>query len=498
MSRFRSASLLAASSLTLLVSFAPPAVASPDEIAGTCADVDVVVVRGTSEPSGSSLNLDGSTDRNNPTGVYGLIKQEMTNPTDGSTAMVPGVAQPGKLGQIVRTDISYPATIPDPFNPFGAYKDFKLSVRSGTTGLVNYTRAQITRCPDKRFVYLGFSQGSLVVANAITANADRIFYQQEQHNPELTTAEKAKVVAVAMFADPGFRSPETIPGSATNALNVMTAGPLISWPDNYQHGLPDDTNRGKHAGSFVQGSVGFSMRNEHALEQTHFGKVRSYCLWNDPICQAGSGGLWEHLHYAGDIPAHRNLAQFVVGQLRNRVDKTIPVSCTVSQHTTYPGLVGTQIDGTIRVKATVNDRVRLSQGTTTSTVSGISTSLAFDAADANTVRATLLANSTSAEATLNSLAMISSGATASQRLATGTSGGSVALQAGQPWTSAFTSTSSVTFNTANVGTVDLRFGTYTATLRGTTPGAGGSPISVRMTCAAVKAVQNPFGRIIVS
>lgn len=340
---------LAASFLALSFAAPAPALAATGEVG--CADVDVLVIRGSSEPSGSSLALDGSGGVNGPTGVWTFIRKEMQTPTDGSTP----------IGQIVRTDVDYPADLPFPSSIQGDVADstvFRRSVRLGTFRVITYLNSQAQRCPNKRYVLLGYSQGAIVAANAVTPDTNKRIWIDNVAIPALDPGVATKVAALGLFADVGFNQANGWAEHATTAFGASAPA--------YLQGTYDDLNRGWNDGNSSHITTAPQVRDVTALPD-HQGKVRSYCIQNDFICQ-GTGGLSEHLYYmdAGLPGPRKNLAIFVVQQLRNQVDKTYAnAQCTFTQ-ATDPAIVGMGMSLSLRFQASVVDRAVAGGNNTTS------------------------------------------------------------------------------------------------------------------------------------
>lgn len=368
MPQFRLARAVVAACATATFAIPSSALAAQGEVG--CADVDVLVTRGSAEPSGSSLALDGSGGVNGPSGVWTYIRKEMQTPTDGSTP----------IGQIVRTDIDYPADLPYPSSIQGSVGDsavFKRSVRLGTFRVITYLNSEHARCPNKRFVLLGYSQGAIVIKNALTQNPNLRLWIDSVAIPELNPNVVGKVAAIGTFADVGFNQ---LSGWATHAdTTVGTEAPA------YLHHTKDDLNRGQNDGTSSRVSQVQNPRDPAALS-AFTGKIRDYCLQNDFICQ-GSGGLNEHLYYMDPLqPAPRkNLAIFAIQQLRNKVDKQYSATCTVESSTNGAG-AGTSFPATLRFEATINDRV--APGGTAS-MTGIASTLSFPSASAAKLRTAL-------------------------------------------------------------------------------------------------------------
>ncbi|MDI6098753.1 cutinase family protein [Actinoplanes sp. NEAU-A12] len=97
--------------------------------AAACADVDVVVARGTSEPGRLGIIVGDP--------VYSAIQRRLIGATSSSHA------------------VDYPASV----SP--------TSVTAGNRALVEHVTAQAQECPDQRFVLVGYSQGANVVGNSL-------------------------------------------------------------------------------------------------------------------------------------------------------------------------------------------------------------------------------------------------------------------------------------------------------------------------------------------
>ena len=310
---------LASALVALLVSLVFPltAWASPEERG--CAKLDVLVARGTAEPYPGSLNLDGFypnsvvSDRNAPTGVWTLIRRELTASTDPAYPSLPNLQPAVKDGymSVVRTDINYPADL----------LTLSASVSVGTNRVIGYINYETERCnaagTPKKFALLGYSQGALVMGNVMTSPARRLPNGYPSASVVLTPAAKEAIVAVALFADAGFSSRDTYAdGTLNEAAHAST--PLTTGPA-YTLGTYADTNRRMNDGSYTDGAQGI-LWSYHSLlnrfDPEWLGKVRNYCIFRDPICQGGSGGWEQHLFYAGDADAKRNLAIFVIQKFR--------------------------------------------------------------------------------------------------------------------------------------------------------------------------------------
>ncbi|GAB3965019.1 hypothetical protein GCM10029978_026810 [Actinoallomurus acanthiterrae] len=106
--------------------------------AATCADVDVVVARGTFEPGTLGLIVGDP--------VYSAVQQKVTSKTTSSYP------------------VNYPANLDVYSNPNSAQK--------GNADLVDHVTKQAAACPNQRFILVGYSQGANVVDNSIGISSD--------------------------------------------------------------------------------------------------------------------------------------------------------------------------------------------------------------------------------------------------------------------------------------------------------------------------------------
>ena len=103
--------------------------AGPAAAAAACADVDVVVARGTGEPGRLGLIVGDP--------VFAAIQRRASGTTLTSHA------------------VDYPASV-SPTSP-----------TAGNRALVSHVSGQAQSCPDQRFVLVGYSQGANVVGNSL-------------------------------------------------------------------------------------------------------------------------------------------------------------------------------------------------------------------------------------------------------------------------------------------------------------------------------------------
>ncbi|MCL3837931.1 cutinase family protein [Aeromicrobium duanguangcaii] len=158
----RLCSQLAGGLLALSAVALPAAAAAPASAADDCAEVHVIVVRGTGEP-----------------GTYGWIVG------DGLVrkirAQVPGAKA---------TALDYPASIG------------RDSVPAGITELVSTVRARAAACPDEELVLSGYSQGAQVVNGALGVDLAGT-PNGPVPVPAVVPAElSSHIAAIALFGDP--------------------------------------------------------------------------------------------------------------------------------------------------------------------------------------------------------------------------------------------------------------------------------------------------------
>jgi Cutinase len=376
----------------LLISAAALCGATRAEAQTTCHDVEVIVARGTLEHvlGPGSMNLDGpnssgATWLDHPQGVWTQIRKELETPTDGSTPQT-----------VVRYDLPQ-ALYPADLNFYG-------SATMGTVAMINRINSQHSLCPNKRFVLLGYSQGAAVVGNVLSVASKRILNDQTKNNYVLGASASQKVVAAGLFADPGLRGDERTWFDATQ-YDRAAHGSQISSSD-WLNGSFEDLNHRMIDGTVTPGASGIMMRPLGTFAQYHKDKVRDYCIWNDPICQGGSPSVLgvEHLYYAGDANAKRNLAVFALQKLRSYVDKTIPTFCTVTA-ASQSSLVGSYVAPSVRLRGYLADIAHAEPsgalaGERLITLKDVRAEVRFSGASATLLKGTLLAGSATAKATL--------------------------------------------------------------------------------------------------
>ncbi|MFJ1454995.1 cutinase family protein [Nocardia sp. N2S4-5] len=153
--------------LLLLMGIAYPA---PQANAQWCADVEVVVARGTGEPGYLG------------TGVGDPLYDALLNRLPVGLSAYP---------------VNYPADLTDVF-----------SVGKGSADLVAHLAYQAAACPDQRFILAGYSQGAVVVHTALGTGITNGIPGAVRMDGELG----ARVSSVLLFGDPlrliGWSVPE--------------------------------------------------------------------------------------------------------------------------------------------------------------------------------------------------------------------------------------------------------------------------------------------------
>lgn len=132
--------------------------------AATCADIDVVVARGTGEPGTLGIIVGDP--------VYSALQGALAGKSTSSYA------------------VNYPASLIEPS-----------SVDQGNTDLVNHVTNQAAACPNQRFILVGYSQGANVVDNSIGISSDGALVG----GPIVATIPSAlapRVAAVLLFGNP--------------------------------------------------------------------------------------------------------------------------------------------------------------------------------------------------------------------------------------------------------------------------------------------------------
>ena len=168
-------------------------------------------------------------------------------------------------GQVQVTSLDYPATF-----------DVD-SVDAGVKRLVTMLNGQALQCPRQRTVLLGFSQGAVVVGDALSAPKQRLAV--DGNRDVLTDGAGRNIVAVVMYGDPRFN------GRAA-----------------YNRGTFDAKTNGS-----------LSPRELTALA-SYAGRIEDYCAGDDLVCQT-SGEQEGHRSYFSDGSQTRG-ADFAIARLK--------------------------------------------------------------------------------------------------------------------------------------------------------------------------------------
>lgn len=379
MSRLSPARFAAAGLTALALTLPSSALAS-----ATCPSIDVVVARGSTEPANgwSPIGLDsvdGNGTETSGSGVFAIMKRELTNPTDGST--------PIASEDVMRSNVVYPADLPIPGNTTEFFAgQSTLFAASQTTGLVwtiNHLNTMAAACSNTRFVLLGYSQGALIMQNIATSPiSKRLWVTPGASVPLLNPGVTDRITAVAVFADPGRRGDDT-------DIALRNGNPLPSTAPAYLAGTSDDFNRGRLDGPSVPPQVqfGYYVREAGVLDGFK-GRDRSYCLNFDLVCSYQGGNIAEHILY-GDMSKpdrRRKLAIFAIQKLRNQVDKTYANTHCRFTSATNPDVLPWDMSLTLRFQASVNDRATT---TTPNQTTNVRTTVSLNGNEAALLQAAL-------------------------------------------------------------------------------------------------------------
>lgn len=239
---------------------------------GGCASVYIAGARG----SGESANNHGGFGR--PVG-------------EAVDVLVGGL---GNKYSIALAPVDYPAASV-PWSLATGYDSYKLSVNVGVSALSAQLETQAVRCPKQRFVVLGYSQGADVVGSTL---------RSMMSSNALDTTVLARIAGVVVFGDPWFR-----PGDGPNVDYTLHG------PKPYDPALMGIFPR--IAGGDRTDTGVFSLPKLA-------GKVRSYCLQGDGVCNASQKNLqgvlsstWPHRNYTDSYTF--KAAQFLAPLTREAV-----------------------------------------------------------------------------------------------------------------------------------------------------------------------------------
>ncbi|GAA3536845.1 cutinase [Aeromicrobium flavum] len=209
-----------AGGLLALATVATPAAAAPATAADDCADVNVIVVRGTGEP-GTFGWIIGD-------GLVGKVR-----------AKVPGTKA---------TALDYPASIG------------RDSVPNGITNLVATVTERAAACPEEQQVLVGYSQGAQVVNGALGVDLTGTANAPMPAPSPLPTELSDHIAAIALFGDPLRKVDRSLPAPyADRSVSYCQPKDLVCDPAPDGRFLPHlayafngDLNR---ATAFIAGRV---------------------------------------------------------------------------------------------------------------------------------------------------------------------------------------------------------------------------------------------------
>jgi cutinase len=192
-----------------------------------------------------------------------LVIARETGSSQGSSWLLTGIARSISSrvgGQTSTYHVNYPASW-----------NFVSSVPQGVTDLVRHLNDQASRCPDQKFVLLGYSQGAMVIGDALASPVDRTMGPSQTLSGDAASS----VAAVVWFGDPRFRSGESYnagdPAAGANGVYPRRQGALAAFAD----------------------------------------RIRDYCASGDPVCQSGSVNYVAHAGYVWDFVAQSEAVSFV-------------------------------------------------------------------------------------------------------------------------------------------------------------------------------------------
>ncbi|NLA64397.1 MAG: cutinase family protein [Leucobacter sp.] len=154
-------------------------------------------------------------------------------------------------GQVTTLDLDYPADA-----------DVNLGGTQGVRMLLDTLRVQTETCAEQKFVLLGYSQGALVIGDALAEPATRLVGHQAG---ELSEEAADRVIAIVFYGDPRFSGAE---------------------PHNY--------------GDYDEQRDGILPRADGALDRFSE-RLRDFCVARDFICQSST-----HLDEEGHVSYYTN------------------------------------------------------------------------------------------------------------------------------------------------------------------------------------------------
>lgn len=296
------------------------------EYPAVCPVFNVVVARGTEQAAKQDEALDGKPTWTEgvhrigpdaPSGIWWRIASELYFPAD-LPASTPRLTA---KSQLLRTDLTYPAT-----------NFFNESTPGGTIELLRYLNRMNVHCPSTRFVLLGYSQGAMVIAEALSAPGKRKAWFGGID--QLTTATTNAIAAVGLVANPSFNRSQSVRARSDYDQPALVGG--------FRDGTWPDSNKGMNDGNFNPAYSGINPRNvtaypvkalpsplwpgtsasmyvvNPALDADTGSKVRDFCKSRDYICQAGNWNSSPYYHelYKSENTHRRNLAVFALEKLK--------------------------------------------------------------------------------------------------------------------------------------------------------------------------------------
>lgn len=184
-------------------------------------------------------------------------------------------------GEVTTEDLDYPADT-----------NVKEGGTRGVRVLIDTLNVQAEACPDQQFVLLGYSQGAMVIGDALAEADTRMIGET---TGSLSTKAAAHVLAVVMYGDPRFAGHET--------FNV---------------------------GSFDPELGGIMPRQLGSLDE-FASRISDFCVEGDLVCQAtlkagespeaASSAQEHHVEYYSN-GMQRDGADFVIDKLGPKAKKT--------------------------------------------------------------------------------------------------------------------------------------------------------------------------------
>ncbi|MDO4887852.1 MAG: cutinase family protein [Actinomycetaceae bacterium] len=212
-------------------------------------------------PSISVPSLSGVPGEHSPSGsqsqqcaTYVIVTVRGTGEQDDGDQLLSPVANQimGELDEVAPeatyVSLDYPASF-----------DLRRSAEQGIGALVQLLTEQAQACPGQRFVLLGYSQGAMVVTDALISPESRRWGQDVAALPSEAAQ---RVDAVVLYGDLGFAGSEPF-----------------------------------NAGDYDPSRSGTMARPQGSLD-AYASRIRSFCVRDDFFCQSGGGGsLRGHLEY---------------------------------------------------------------------------------------------------------------------------------------------------------------------------------------------------------